>query len=221
MTTAASSVTESIKQDPLHEFILNPVYLTLALTVLGIFIAGYLTWLMYIKLSKKDLFKFKMFEGHFASFGSAVGYFLQYGLLFPIYSFIWFIAFVVCIYYMSANYPLSVIMFIGVILVGVVRVFAYVSERCAEDFAKLIPLTFLAMILINPSFVTAAVSSWQPLVAGIISVEALRYLIFIVGLEFILRSGYLIKLKLSGETVEDDEPPKKRKKKDEKADAES
>ena len=208
LTAVAANIDTNINRvflsDPLNELFLNPIYFKLALTVLGVFIAGYLTWWMYIKLSNRDILKLKIKHGNFSSFGSAAWYVLEYCVLFPVFSFIWFIAFVACIYFLSTNYPVETIMLIGVVLIGTIRLFAYVNERLAEDFAKLLPLTLLAAILINPSFIKVMGASWQGLLSGLISVAALQYLIFLVILEFILRASYLIILKVRGETIEDE-----------------
>ena len=170
----------------LKEIFINPIYGKLAITTLGFFVIGYLIWLMYVSLSKKDLFELKKHKNT-SEFLEKFLYVLKFGLLFPFYSFIWYLVFVIALYIMSDKLPLETILFIGVVLVTAIRICAYVSEKLSEDFAKLLPLTLISIIIMNPTFIKLNAATFSTLYTALHSIEVLRYFIFIILAEILLR----------------------------------
>ena len=165
---------------------MDPIYFKLFATTIGFFVAGYLIWLMYIALSKKDLFSVKKSKSP-TSWDKFV-YVTKYGLLFPIYSSIWFLVFVVCLYFLSDKYAIETILFIGVVLVTVIRIFAYINERLAEDFAKLIPLTLISILIMDPTFIKLNPEAFTALVQGLYKLETVQFLIFLIVSELLIRT---------------------------------
>lgn len=172
---------------------LNLFVLTVALTVSMI-----IMWVMYIHLSKKDVFNIpraKKDDSKWKRFFQNSAYFLKYVLIFPAYSFVWFVVFSMILILMTNSSSPENILFFGIVLIASVRVTAYISERMSEDLAKLFPLTFASSILINPGFLTLDFS----VIKNFFSIAALKdslmllpyylkYLLFIIFLEWILRS---------------------------------
>jgi hypothetical protein len=88
---------------------------------------------------------------------------------------------------LSKSRPIEDILFLGIIVVSATRIGAYVSERLAEDMAKLLPLTLIAIFLMDPKAVTlqTVISSFPVLLQQIPRVA--KYLLFIIVLEWLLR----------------------------------
>ncbi len=181
----------------IKDFLTDPIYWKILYLTLIVFFAGWFIWYMYIKLSQKDLFKLNHISYEEAeSTWEYVAYVLKYIFLFPVFVFLWFVLFVACLALLSHSKDLTNIMIIGVVLVSVIRISAYASQRMAEDIAKLLPLTVLAGLILNPSFITLNLnfSVLNELIPQIPSF--LKYLLFIVVLELLLKAGHGIRMKL-------------------------
>lgn len=178
-------------------FITDPIYLKIAYLTLIVFFAGWFIWYMYIKLSRRDLFTLTHVSYEEAeSTWHYVGYILKYIFLFPIFVFIWFVLFVACLTLLSGSQDIANVLIIGIVLISAIRISSYVSQKMAEDLAKLLPLTVLALIILNPSFVSLSIdfSSLKELIPQIPSF--LKYLLFIVVLELLLKAGHAIRNKI-------------------------
>ena len=116
-------------------------------------------------------------------------YFLKYLFIFPIYSFIWFLVFSFLLFVLSKSRSIEDVLFLGIIVVTATRMGAYVSGKLAEDMAKLLPLTLIAIFLMDPKVITLeTITSSFPILLQQIP-KAAKYLLFIVIVEWLLRIG--------------------------------
>ena len=173
-------------------FILDEQFLNLFISTIFLFFASLLAWYIYYKqLARKDLFEIPKLnlESKFANVLDRIIYFLKYLFIFPIYSFIWFLVFSFLLFVLSKSRPIEDILFLGIIVVAATRIGAYVSEKLAEDMAKLLPLTLIAIFLIDPKAVTLeTIASSLPVLLQQIPRVA-KYLLFIIAIEWLLRIG--------------------------------
>ena len=174
------------------DFILDKQFLNLFISTIFLFFASFLAWYIYYKqLARKDLFKIPKLslKSKFANVLDRAIYFLKYLFVFPIYSFIWFLVFSFLLFALSKSRPIEDILFLGIIVVAATRIGAYVSEKLAEDMAKLLPLTLIAIFLIDPKAVTIeTITSSFPILVQQIP-RAAKYLLFIIAVEWLLRIG--------------------------------
>jgi len=174
------------------DFVLDKQFLNLFISTVVLFLASLLAWYVYYKqLARKDLFgipKLNM-KSKFANVFDRIVYFLKYLFVFPIYSFIWFLIFSFLLFVLSKSRPIEDILFLGIIVVAATRMGAYVSEKLAEDMAKLLPLTLIAIFLMDPKTVTlqTITSSFATLSQQIPRMA--KYLLFIIVTEWLLRIG--------------------------------
>lgn len=177
------------------DFILDKQFLNLFMSTIVLFFVSLLAWYIYYKqLARRDLFEIPKLnlKSKFINVLDKIIYFLKYLFIFPIYSFIWFLVFSFLLFLLSKSRPIEDILFLGIILVTATRMGAYISEKLAEDMAKLLPLTLVAIFLIDPKAVTLqTVTSSFPLLLQQIP-RAAKYLLFIIVLEWLLRIGYWI-----------------------------
>lgn len=176
-------------------FVLDEQYLKLFASTLVLFFASLLAWYVYYKqLAKRDLFDIPKLniKSKFVYVVDRIIYFLKYLLIFPVYSFIWFLIFSFLLFLLSKSRPIEDILFLGIIVVAATRIGAYISEKLAEDMAKLLPLMLIAIFLTNPEAVTlnVIVSSFQVLIEQIPRVA--KYLMFIIAIEWALRIWHWI-----------------------------
>ncbi|MBI2101617.1 hypothetical protein HYT53_03300 [Candidatus Woesearchaeota archaeon] len=180
--------------EPLKDFILDRQFINLLISTIILFIASLVAWFIYSKqLAKRDLFELKLKVGSsFRIFFDRLVYFLKYLAIFPIYSFLWFLIFSFLLFLLSKSRPIEDILYFGIIVVAATRIGAYVSEKLAEDMAKLLPWSLILIFLIDPSAITIkSISSSFGIFYQQIPKVA-KYLVFIVAVEWVLRIGYWI-----------------------------
>lgn len=172
------------------DFLLDKQYLNLLYSTIILFLASWLAWYVYYKqLARKDLFDLPKLElgTRFKKVMDRVNYFLKYLFVFPVYSFLWFLIFSFLLFVLSKSRPIEDVLFLGIIVVAATRIGAYVSEKLAEDMAKLLPLTLIAIFLMDPKAVTLETlkSSFNVILLQFPRVA--KYLLFIIVLEWLLR----------------------------------
>ncbi len=172
------------------DFVLDKQFLNLLMSTIVLFFASLLAWYIYYKqLARRDLFEIPKLnlKLRFINIVDRIIYFLKYLFIFPVYSFMWFLIFSFLLFVLSKSRPIGDILFLGIIVVSATRIAAYVSEKLAEDMAKLLPLTLIAIFLINPEAVTLkTITSSFPLLLQQFPRVA-KYLLFIIVLEWVLR----------------------------------
>ncbi|HLC60816.1 MAG TPA: hypothetical protein VJJ52_05275 [Candidatus Nanoarchaeia archaeon] len=174
----------------IKEFVWDKQYLNLLASTLVLFLASWLAWYIYYKqLARRDLFeipKLKL-QTKFVNFFDKAIYFLKYLLIFPVYSFIWFLIFSFLLFALSKSRTIEEILFLGIIVVAATRMGAYISEKLAEDMAKLLPLTLIAIFLMDPKAVTldTFIASFNSILLQLPKVA--KYLLFIIVVEWLLR----------------------------------
>ena len=176
------------------EFILDRQFVNLLISTTILFLASLVAWFIYSKqLAKRDLFELKLEVGsRFRNFFERLIYFLKYLAIFPVYSFLWFLIFSFLLFLLSKSRPIEDILYFGIIVVAATRIGAYVSEKLAEDMAKLLPWSLILIILIDPSAITIkSISSSFGIFYQQIPKVA-KYLVFIVAVEWVLRIGYWV-----------------------------
>ena len=173
-------------------FLLDKQFLNLFISTIFLFFASLLAWYIYYKqLARRDLFEIPKLnlKSKFANVLDRIIYFLKYLFIFPVYSFIWFLVFSFLLFVLSKSRPIEDILFLGIIVVAATRIGAYVSEKLAEDMAKLLPLTLIAIFLIDPKAITLeTITSSLPVLLQQIPRVA-KYLLFIIVIEWLLRMG--------------------------------
>ena len=176
----------------LKDFFVDRQFLVLLSSTIILFLAIFIMWYFYHKqLSKKNLFEIPKIDSNsqFVNFINRLVYFLKYIIIFPLYSFIWFLIFSFLLVLIAKSRPISEIMFFGIVIVSVTRIAAYVSSKLSEDMAKLLPWALIIVFLIDPQSITieSVQASFNSFMQEIPNVA--KYLIFIAFVEWFLRIG--------------------------------
>lgn len=177
----------------LKDFFIDKQFLVLLSSTIVLFLAIFIMWYFYHKqLSKKDLFDIPKIDSNskFVSFINRLIYFSKYIIVFPLYSFIWFLIFSFLLVLIAKSMPIGKIMFFGIVIVSVTRIAAYVSSNLAEDMAKLLPWALIIIFLTDPQSITIETIqiSFNSFVQEIPKVA--KYLLFIAFVEWSLRVGH-------------------------------
>lgn len=164
----------------------------------GLFVAGMAAYCIFVfalykKVSERFIFAFSDKDCRnskypvFMKFWCRFLYGLKYVFVAPLFLFFWAAMFSVFLLLMQDTIPLLQGLMISMALLAAIRVCAHYSESLAEDVAKTVPLSLLALFLVDMELIhfkefwlklKEIPSIWQTL---------LVYFGFIVLLELVLR----------------------------------
>ncbi len=165
----------------------------LLLFIVGMTIYSIFVFKFYKFLARKDILQLKThkyydaYEGAVKKLMRSFFYVLENLVLIPLFVFFWFAVLAVLLLVLSKNRDPGTILITSASIVAAVRITAYYNENLSQDLAKMIPFALLGVFLIDISYFSIAdsievakqlTSMWEYLI---------YYLLFLTGLEFILR----------------------------------
>jgi hypothetical protein len=169
-------------------------FLKIMLATALLFLLVFFTWWLYRIISRRNifvLFHTSKSKPHPDAWDHIL-YVLKYFFLFPLLTFAGFIVFAFSLFILmkpALAADQQNVLFIAIVVVSTIRVSAYVNENLAEDLAKLIPLSMIAIILTHPNFETIGLSTEQVTGFFMLIPGFLKYLVFTIMLEALLRGG--------------------------------
>lgn len=171
-------------------------FVNLFLLVILVVLYAVFVWKLYRFISKKNplglnLSRFNRSENPFTTkLFAGLLYFIEYIIVLPFLIFFWFAIFTLFLITLTQNQNISQILIISATIIAAVRMISYYSEGLADEVAKFLPLTILAVAIINPEFFQAGfIERVINMLAQIPSyfAQITHYLGFIIILEIILR----------------------------------
>lgn len=172
-------------------------FISLFLLVLVIFIYSLFIWRFYKFISEKNIFgldlnKYNTAEKPFLTKLIAGGlYLVEYIIILPFLIFFWFAIFTFFLILLTGEgIEVGTILVISAVVIASIRMASYYKKELAEEIAKILPFTLLAISVLNPNFfskefitrITSRLSEIPSFFQDI-----LIYLAFIIILEVILR----------------------------------
>jgi hypothetical protein len=168
---------------------INLFLISLIIVIYSIFIWKFYRWIAKKDLLKLNLKKYSTSENKFLA-KSVAGffYFLEYIIILPIVVFIWFCGFTIFLMLLTENMPLQTILIISATIIVAIRMTAYYKEDLAKDLAKLLPFTLLGV-----SITQLGGFNFENIITQIFAIPTFFnhiaiYLLFIMIIEFILRT---------------------------------
>ena len=172
-------------------------FINFLILVLLVVVYTILIWKGYKFISKKnllnlDLKKYNKFEYPLAArLIAGILYFTEYIIVLPILVFIAFFVLTFFLIILAQNQEISQIFIISAVIISAIRITSYYKEGIAQEIAKFLPMTLLAIAVLNPS----SFSQTQYLTNIIIQLtqipsfigQAGYYLLLIIIIEIILR----------------------------------
>lgn len=129
---------------------------TLLIYAVGIALYTTLVFAFYQNLSRRDAFRLAQRPG----WTSKATHFLKSALVFPLMSFLYFGVLALSLFLLAkATQSTSTILLLSMSVVVGVRVTAFVSEGASVDLAKLLPLSLLGVLLVDPSYASLS-NTW-------------------------------------------------------------
>ena len=174
-------------------------FITLFSLVLLVVIYAVFVWRLHISIGTKNIFQFNLNKYNnttnpvLAKILASFFYMIEYIFIIPFIVFFWFTVFTFfLIFLIEEEFDISVILLISAVAVSSIRMASYIpryGENVARELAKVLPITFLGVAVLNPAILTnfatrAVVRLLQisQFVSGV-----LNFFFFIVVLEIILR----------------------------------
>ncbi len=195
-----STLSSSITQAYIDFLALFPSYIqsfiNMFLLIVLIVIYAVLIWKFYRFIGKKNIIelnlnKYNRSKNTFSTkLLAGILFLIEYIIILPIIIFIGFIAFGSFLTILSSDLDVQTIIFLTVIIVGAIRMIAYVpkyGQDVAQEVAKIIPLTLLSVFILNPSFFEFSRVVEHIGQVPLFIENIFLYLVFIIILEFVLR----------------------------------
>ena len=172
-------------------------FISLFLLVLVIFIYSLFIWKFYKFISEKNIFgldlnKYNTAEKPFLTKLIAGGlYLVEYIIILPFLIFFWFAIFTFFLILLTGEgIEVGTILVISAVVIASIRMASYYKKELAEEIAKILPFTLLAISVLNPNFFSkefiTRITSRLSEIPSFFQ-EILIYLAFIIILEVILR----------------------------------
>ena len=186
----------------------------LAIFVVGMVLYAIFIFKFYRFLSKREIFEInldkykKSKNATLRKFIGVIAYAIKYVLLYPVFSFFWFILITVLLAFLSKEKDVSNILRVSIALVSTVRVTAYYNEDLSRDLAKMLPFTLLGLFLVDLAYFSQS-ASISLLKQAYSKPDLLAYyLIFGIFLELALRVLYVIGTAISRSKADVKSPKK-------------
>jgi|SRR3989338_1362550 len=149
-------------------------------------------WKVYRAISRKDIISLNLAQYNSIEHPvsnkilGGVLYFIEYILILPFLVLFWYVLFALVLLFFSDN-SLEQILLLSVAVVGSIRLLAYYNTEISAEIAKLLPLTILGITILSPKFfeIGRFADSFGQIPNLLLSVG--YALLFVVGLEIVLR----------------------------------
>jgi len=171
-------------------------FISLFLLVLLVVIYAIFIWRFYKFISKKNIFELNLNQYNryehpfFAKLFAGIFYLIEYIIILPFLIFFWFTIFTLFLIVLTVNIKISNILLISATVIAAIRMTSYYKEEVATEIAKFLPLTLLAITILNPTFFSGGfierIFSHLSQIPAL-GTQIINYLGFIIILEIILR----------------------------------
>ncbi len=191
---------------------INLFLISLVIVIYAIFIWKFYRWIAKKDLLELNLKKYSRSKYEFlAKSFAGIFYFLEYIVILPLVVFIWFCAFTIFLMLLTENIPLQTMLIISATIIVAIRMTAYYKEDLSKDLAKLLPFTLLGV-----SITQTTAFSFEKIISQVFAIPSFFnhiaiYLLFIMVIEFILRTLEVV-FTASGLYDEEEEEEKKEEK---------
>ncbi|MBI2124305.1 hypothetical protein HYT92_00795 [Candidatus Pacearchaeota archaeon] len=196
---------------PQYSILINLFLFTLLIVIYAVFIWKFYRFLATKDIIKLDLAKYnKSTHPALRKFFASVLYLIEYIIISPFLIFFWFAILSVFLILLSKEQGVETILLISAAVVASVRMTSYYKEDLSRDLSKMFPFTLLAIFLLTPNFFSIPRFISQITQIPLLLNNILYYLLFIVGVEIILRFFSML-FSIGNKESEEDETAEKEK----------
>ena len=176
-----SNLTEHLSFDKIlggdFSGVISLFYLAILIAIYSVIIYNF-----YRYIARRDCFKPSK-----RKHSKVVG-FLKYFFLFPFIAITFFLGFSMMLLFLAKDISLDIVLSTSFAIVIAIRITSYYTEDLSKDVAKMLPFALLGIFLVSPSYflmedITNKINSLPELIN-----VATRYILFIIIVEWILRT---------------------------------
>ena len=138
---------------------------------------------------------------------AAIFYIVEYIILLPVLTFFWFSTLSILTLILAKGLEVDAILLITAALVTSVRITSYVSEDLAKDLAKMLPFTLLAIAITTSEFFNIPLFFDRISEIPTLFSNIPYYLLFIIGIELIMRIAEFLHSAFQEEEATEEESP--------------
>ena len=159
----------------------------------SIFIYSLFIFKFYKFLARRDILDLKLQQysadltGYIKTLVIVLFYILKNLIVIPLLIFFWFAVFAVILIIINKTQTAETVLLISIAIVAAVRIASYYKEELAQEIAKLIPFSMLALFLVDINYFS--LDKILMTAQGLPSLwkNAIYYLVVVITLEFMLR----------------------------------
>ncbi|HUR69381.1 MAG TPA: hypothetical protein VM370_09060 [Candidatus Thermoplasmatota archaeon] len=151
---------------------------SLTILIVGIALYTILVFTFYQNLSLRDAFHTRWGAGRW--WGRAV-HAIEDTFVFPVMSFLYFAVLAGVLFFLAKSQSTYQIFLLSMAVVGSVRLTSFLSEIASADLAKLLPLSLLGVLVVDPQYSTwTAVWARYQEIPGLLPILGRFFLLFLV-----------------------------------------
>lgn len=163
-------------------------FFTIIISIYAVFVFKFYKFLARKNIIRLNLNQYNKSEHpFFTKIFAAMFYIIEYIIILPIITSFWFAILAIFLLVLSKSQDLSMILTISAALIAAVRLTSYISENLSQDLAKMLPFTLLGLFLIEPGFFSIPLLIQRITQIPSLITQIPYYIIFIIGLEFLMR----------------------------------
>ncbi len=173
-------------------------FVNLFLLVLVVFVYVLFIWKFYHLIARKNILQLNLNKYNrsqhpgLVKFVAAIFYLLEYIIILPFLIFFWFAVFTFLLILLTESLDVGTLLIVSATIIAAIRMTSYYNQDLSKDLAKMLPLTLLAVSILNPGFLDIErIFAHLGELPNFFS-DILYYLLFIVLLEIILRVFYFL-----------------------------
>jgi hypothetical protein len=161
--------------------------------VLGMAIYSVFIFNFYRFLGRKDIFELNLDKYQNSRFEffrvmlHVIFYIIKYLVVFPFVAFAWFVILTVLLAFLAKDKPVGSILLVAMAVLSAIRITAYYNEDLSKDLAKMLPFALLGIFIVDVSYFSPFESVEALEQATTLWENIAYYLIFVIGLELVLR----------------------------------
>ena len=128
-----------------YALVITLVFFTAVIALYAIFVYYFYRFLGKKNIIELNLNKYNQSENSFfIKFFAFLFYVLEYLIILPVLTLIWFAVFSSFLLLLSKSFDIATVLTISAALIASVRVTSYISQNLSRDLAKMLPFTLLA-----------------------------------------------------------------------------
>ena len=191
-----------------NNLILILIFFTAIIVIYSTFVFYFYRFLAKKNIIELNLNQYNQYQNHLlVKLLAATFFIIEYIILLPVLTFFWFATLSILILLLAKGIDIHTVLLVAAAFVASVRVTSYLREDLSKDLAKMLPFTLLAIAITTAGFFNPAdlISRFSEIPNLFTNIP--YYLLFIVAIELIMRTGEFMRSLFNTMKTEEEETP--------------